>query len=213
MDDFDDEYSSEIEEYESMTEEELQALEDYENRDYTQEDMEQDAYEVSKEEIDAAISKDKLNGYIDRKGDPSMPEGSPLERYENVDVRTRQARSPTVDYVEDTVQIDGRNVTGRFPEFESMKDVQLPADLRFERIGRQERYCNEALRQDVQQNPDKYREVFSQKQLEQINAGQKPEGFTWHHHQDVGRMQLVDAQTHKSNRHDAGFILWGGGKR
>ncbi len=213
MDEFDDDYTEMADEIENMTEEELQALEDYEYRNYTLEDQEQEEISVSKQEIDAAISKDKLNGYIERKGETAMPEGTALERYENVEVQTRHSKDPTVNYVEDTVRIDGRSVTGRFPEFESAKDVQLPDDLRFERVSQQERYCNEALRQDVQENPDKYKEVFSEEQLEQINAGHKPEGFTWHHHQDVGKMQLVDAETHHQNRHDAGWILWGGEKR
>lgn len=213
MDEFDDDYTELSEEIENLTEDELQALEDYENRVYTPEDQNQDEISVSKQEIDAAISKDKLNGYLDRKGDTSKPEGSALERYENMEVQTRQSRTPTVNYVEDTVRIDGRNVTGRFPEFDSAKDVQLPDDLRFERVGQQERYCNQVLRQDVQENPDKYKDVFNEKQLEQINAGHKPEGYTWHHHQDVGKMQLVDSETHNKNRHDAGFILWGGEKR
>ena len=213
MDEFDDEYDELADEIENLSEEEIDAYLEYECRDYTLEDQEQEEIPVSKEEIDYALSKEKLDSYIDRKGETSKPEGSPLERYENVEVQTRQSKNPTVNYVEETVRIDGRNVTGRFPEFDSVKDVQLPDDLRFGRISEQERYCNQILRQDVQENPDKYKDVFNERQLEQINAGHKPEGFTWHHHEVVGKMQLVDAETHSHNRHDAGFVLWGGEKR
>lgn len=213
MDEFDDDYSEMADEIEQMSDEELDALESYANREYTLEDREQDEITVSKQEVDAAISKDKLEGYIDRKGQPSTPEGSALERYENVDISTRHAKNPTVEYTEETVRIDGRSVTGSFPEFESSKDVQLPDDLRFSRINQQEKYCNAELQKDVTENPDKYRDVFDEKQMEDIRSGKTPEGFTWHHHQEVGRMQLVDSKEHNANRHDGGFILWGGEKR
>jgi RHS repeat-associated protein len=38
-------------------------------------------------------------------------------------------------------------------------------------------------------------------------AGYKntPEGYTWHHHQDTGRMQLVDSKVHAQTGHAGGF--------
>ena len=40
-----------------------------------------------------------------------------------------------------------------------------------------------------------------------------PRGLTWHHHQDTGRMQLVDRAEHAhfSGGHTGGMRLWGGG--
>ena len=35
-----------------------------------------------------------------------------------------------------------------------------------------------------------------------------PKGYTWHHHQTFGRMQLVDAATHAQTGHTGGFSLW-----
>lgn len=212
MDEFDD-YADELDEINGMTDEQLEELEEYANRDYSPEETEPVEFETSKEEIDAAISKEKLNGYIERKGETANPEGTPLEQYENMQVGSRMSRTPTVEYTEDTVQIDGRSITGRFPDFDSQKDVQLPDDLRFAKVHAQEKYCNQELCRDVTEHPDKYRDVFTREQLEQIEKGKTPEGFTWHHHQDVGRMQLVDREVHNANRHDGGFILWGGEKR
>ena len=46
---------------------------------------------------------------------------------------------------------------------------------------------------------------FTTKQLEQIQAGAKKiDGFTWHHHQDTGRMQLVPAKVHADTNHIGG---------
>lgn len=38
-----------------------------------------------------------------------------------------------------------------------------------------------------------------------------PDGLTWHHHQDVGKMQLVDEDVHRSFKHTGGMSIWGGG--
>jgi hypothetical protein len=35
-----------------------------------------------------------------------------------------------------------------------------------------------------------------------------PAGYTWHHHQDYGRMQLVEFDIHKRTGHTGGFSLW-----
>ena len=35
-----------------------------------------------------------------------------------------------------------------------------------------------------------------------------PKGFTWHHHQITGRMQLVDSNIHAETGHTGGFSLW-----
>ncbi|WP_407653855.1 HNH endonuclease signature motif containing protein [Archangium lipolyticum] len=39
-----------------------------------------------------------------------------------------------------------------------------------------------------------------------------PSGYTWHHHQDVGRMQLITDGAHQLARpHTGGMSIWGGG--
>ncbi len=37
-----------------------------------------------------------------------------------------------------------------------------------------------------------------------------PRGYTWHHHQDVGRMQLVEQTPHRKTGHTGGFSIWSG---
>ncbi len=38
-----------------------------------------------------------------------------------------------------------------------------------------------------------------------------PPGYTWHHHQDYGRMQLVPSGLHQLTGHTGGAAIWGGG--
>ncbi|MBR1479338.1 MAG: HNH endonuclease [Alphaproteobacteria bacterium] len=51
--------------------------------------------------------------------------------------------------------------------------------------------------------------LFTEKQLEKIMKGEaRIPGLTWHHHQDVGRMQLVPTDIHKKVGHIGGFEMW-----
>ena len=42
-------------------------------------------------------------------------------------------------------------------------------------------------------------------------AGKPPPGLTWHHHQYIGKMQLVNREAHKTFKHTGGMSIWGGG--
>lgn len=52
---------------------------------------------------------------------------------------------------------------------------------------------------------------FSEIQLSQIENGETPDGFVWHHEAETGRMQLVDENIHRDTRHTGGRAIWGGG--
>ena len=70
--------------------------------------------------------------------------------------------------------------------------------------------CNEQLTR-AYENGTLDPEQFTDRQLEQIRNGDKPEGYTWHHHEERGRMQLVDSEIHRQTPHVGGRNLWGGG--
>ncbi|AGE64234.1 HNH endonuclease [Bacillus subtilis] len=48
---------------------------------------------------------------------------------------------------------------------------------------------------------------FNDLQIKMIKAGETPDGYTWHHHQDPGRMQLVDQKVHRKTGHTGGRHL------
>ncbi|MDR1432950.1 MAG: HNH endonuclease [Puniceicoccales bacterium] len=55
--------------------------------------------------------------------------------------------------------------------------------------------------------------MFTEAQLKDIMSGKDTiKDYTWHHHQDVGRMQLVPENIHEDVRHVGGFKMWGGKK-
>jgi A nuclease of the HNH/ENDO VII superfamily with conserved WHH len=43
--------------------------------------------------------------------------------------------------------------------------------------------------------------------------GGRPKGHTWHHHQDSGKMQLVEFGVHNITNHTGGRSVWAAGKR
>lgn len=49
---------------------------------------------------------------------------------------------------------------------------------------------------------------FTSVQLRQIETGSsKIDGYTWHHHQDLGRMQLVPEAIHRNTGHVGGQAM------
>lgn len=96
------------------------------------------------------------------------------------------------------------------PEFESVYDAQLLEDM-YEASDRDQfKECNLQLKNAVETNPE-LRKQFDEEQLEQIANGETPDGYTWHHDAEVGKMQLVDTETHQKTGHTGGRSIWGGG--
>lgn len=95
-----------------------------------------------------------------------------------------------VPYEQDTVHLgDGRVIEGVFPVFDALEEVQLPEDLYLVTDDAQFAYCNKIL-----------------------GLEETPEGCVWHHHQETGRMQLVEIEEHQTAAHTGGKALWGGGR-
>ncbi len=116
-----------------------------------------------------------------------------------------------VPYVEkEVVRDNGERVKGVFPQFESKFDAQLPEDMYKASDAKQEAECNKQLKGKVSEDPD-LRSKFTKEQLEDIEDGVTPEGHTWHHNEETGKMQLVESDTHNQTRHTGGRFIWGGG--
>jgi hypothetical protein len=64
---------------------------------------------------------------------------------------------------------------------------------------------------DLVRNDPILRSQFDAAQLRAIRGGRaKIPGFTWQHHQDIGRMQLVPEEIHASVPHIGGAAMWQG---
>ncbi len=50
---------------------------------------------------------------------------------------------------------------------------------------------------------------FDASQISEIKVGRsKINGYTWHHHQESGRLQLIVESVHDIFRHNGGFSIW-----
>ncbi|TKI82959.1 type VII secretion protein, partial [Bacillus wiedmannii] len=95
-----------------------------------------------------------------------------------------------------------------FPIFESKGEVMLKeADFKKSRTT-QSRKRSKALYEQIMENPELALK-FTYEEIQLFKMGKTPEHYTWHHHQDTGRMQLVDYQTHHDTGHTGGYKIWG----
>lgn len=116
-------------------------------------------------------------------------------------------------FVERTIDLpDGQTVEGTFPVFDSSFNVLLSEDLYLESDAVQFHVANSTLYDAIMEDPSLANDLgFSQGDMEMLASGQTPEGFTWHHHEQPGVLQLVDEETHNQTAHTGGRALWGGG--
>ncbi len=116
-----------------------------------------------------------------------------------------------VEYVRKTIEVNGIEVEGVFPQFESIIDVQLFDEMFQATDFEQARFGNQELKEKVQNDPE-FAQQFNNDQLEQIENDDTPDGYTWHHNEEQGKMQLISTEEHQNNRHTGGKAIWGGGK-
>lgn len=118
---------------------------------------------------------------------------------------------------------DGRSVTydsDGFPVFAARADLYLDASaINSGSDAAHFREANRMIGEALQADPSLARQIgLNADQVAFLTrdtpSGRSPPDLTWHHHQDTGRMQLVDAAVHDhfSGGHTGGMRLWGGGR-
>ncbi|MBR4023608.1 MAG: HNH endonuclease [Ruminococcus sp.] len=113
-------------------------------------------------------------------------------------------------YERRTVTLGGKESEVVVPRFDSQYDATLPNDLIKSTDAVQFSECNAQLKDALNKSPE-LKAQFSEIQLSQIENGETPDGFVWHHEAETGRMQLVDENIHRDTRHTGGRAIWGGG--
>ena len=115
-----------------------------------------------------------------------------------------------VKYVRKAVDIKGTIIEGVFPEFKSEFTTFLPDNILMASDKVQFSHCIKNLQNEIKNNPGLSKK-FSSRQLEQIKAGKTPGGYTWHHNEQLGKMELVKFDIHDTAKHTGGRAIWGGG--
>lgn len=96
------------------------------------------------------------------------------------------------------------------PEFNGIVDIKLPDEICKESDKKQFDYASKNLQENIAGSSE-LRSKFTEEQLEQISNGDTPDGYTWHHSEEVGMLQLVDSDIHNKTGHTGGKNIWGGG--
>lgn len=118
-----------------------------------------------------------------------------------------------VPFVEKTVDLpNGQVVEGTFPVFDENFNVMIAEDLYLEGDDVHFKIAIDTLYEAIKENPNLADELgFSHDDVQAVASGQTPEGFTWHHNEEPGLLQLVDEETHAQTAHTGGRAIWGGG--
>lgn len=137
-----------------------------------------------------------------------------FERVTTINEALKGKKHPVtgVEFVESKVSLaNGKNYIGVYPKFADKFKCTLPADKLIAKDIDQFAECTKKLQKAIDNEP-KLKKQFSERQLEQIKAGEpRIDGLTWHHNEQEGVMQLVDRKTHDLTNHTGGKNLWGGG--
>lgn len=107
---------------------------------------------------------------------------------------------------------DGDAIEGVFPVFDSSYDATIPEEMYLDSDDAQFDVANDQLYQAISSDPSLADEIgLSQEEVQALANGQTPEGFTWHHNEEPGVLQLVDEEIHAETSHTGGRTIWGGG--
>lgn len=127
----------------------------------------------------------------------------------NSGLEGKQHQLTNVPYERKIIAINDVRIEGVFPKFQSVVDLRLPENLQRAAENKQFNYLNAQLREAIRANPS-LRAKFTEQQIKMIESGKNPAGFTWHHNESRGVMQLVETAKHAPSNHTGGDSIWGG---
>lgn len=95
-----------------------------------------------------------------------------------------------------------------FPQFDSIFEIKLPRNLYRKSRETHFRYANKKIYERIKKDK-RFARKFTKSEIESFKRGETPSKFTWHHHQDSGRLQLVYNNIHAKVNHRGGYSIWG----
>ncbi|KKH47871.1 HNH endonuclease [Methanosarcina sp. 1.H.A.2.2] len=94
--------------------------------------------------------------------------------------------------------------------FDSAFNTKIDEELYLATDYKQFKQATLQLNDAIQKDPSLTKK-FTEDQLQEIARGRTPSGYTWHHNQEDGVLQLVDSNVHEKTGHTGGRTIWGGG--
>ena len=167
------------------------------------------------EAVTEAKQADNLGEAIDSAADASKAVDDVTDATKEVEyIKTRNSKHEGkvykgVKYERKRVTYkDGRTIEGVFPVFKSKFEMTLDEEYWKSSENIHFREANKALKKQIEN--DKWLSLkFNKSQRADILDGKIPNGYTWHHNQKEGFMQLVETHIHDATGHTGGMSLWG----
>ncbi|TEY02319.1 HNH endonuclease [Campylobacter sp. US33a] len=132
-----------------------------------------------------------------------------IKDVEDAYIEKLNAKKNTFITSKNASELDVKISKYNMPEFEANFETKVAiSDFNKERYVH-DKMANMRLKEAITKN-DSLKNKFSPRQLEQIENGITPDGYTWHHdgNPPPGRLQLVDTSLHNAVRHTGGYSLW-----
>jgi hypothetical protein len=167
--------------------------------------------------VDFGNSVENTDNQLESSHDPLSPEQ--VESDQKALIETRNDSFNGTEHPETGVLFEektltlpsGEVVTGVFPDFQEVCCITIPDWMYEYSDAAHFSYSNMQLSYELSANPQLASE-FTNEQIAQISAGITPDGYTWHHSEEPGRLELVEQGTHAKTGHTGGRELWGGGE-
>lgn len=108
--------------------------------------------------------------------------------------------------------IGEQTISDVFPVFDAAFTARLKPEEYLLTDTEHDAIANEQLLQAIEQDAAVGQFInLTDEDIAGLQEGQTPAGYTWHHHEQPGVLQLVNAQIHAQTEHVGGRVLWGGG--
>lgn len=109
------------------------------------------------------------------------------------------------------ITVNDVQIEGVFPDFPAEFTCYLPENLIIASDKKQFTECVKQLAEKIEEDPE-FAKMFTPRQRDQIMKGDpRISGYTWHHNEEAGKMELVKAEIHQKTKHDGGKSIWSGG--
>ena len=116
-----------------------------------------------------------------------------------------------VKYERKRFEYNGVIIEGVFPVFDSKFDTTIEEKDYQSSSGKQFSEANKSLSEAIENDPE-LKKQFTKEQLQDIANGDTPRGYTWHHNEEPGKMQLVKTPEHDKRiggaAHTGGNSIW-----
>lgn len=131
----------------------------------------------------------------------------------NMELEGSTHETTNIPFERTVVETDkGELQSGVFPVFEPAFEMKLPDDTLQESDTVHAQLANDQLYKSIQQNPALADELgFTTYDIENLQSSATPNGYEWHHNENIGIMQLVEKEIHQQTGHTGGRAIWGGG--